>query len=49
MKTNRKSIKKSVGISMNKSGLRSLRHAARGTSESAGAWIGVDSAPPRRR
>ena len=50
MKTNRKSSRKSVGISMKASGLRSLRNAARGTLESAGAYaLVVDSVPPRRR
>jgi hypothetical protein len=49
MKTNKKPSKKSVGITMNASGLRSLRHAVRGVSESAGAWATVDSARPRRR
>jgi hypothetical protein len=49
MKTNEKPSKKSVGISMNASGLRSLRHAARGVSDPANAIIVVDSAPPRRR
>jgi hypothetical protein len=50
MKMNKKSSKKLVGIAMNASGLRSLRHAARAVSESATAiLIAGDSAPRRHR